>query len=108
VQVSDFGLTQLTPSALKDFKNRLEADDDLAYRYLVAKIGFNPDDATEFEQAMDIYVNDLSLITKSKRKTYKFICQMHLSQTKAELDDCVNSQKALLQASEHQQFAFLQ
>ncbi|CDW74027.1 UNKNOWN [Stylonychia lemnae] len=90
VLLSDFGLNQLTASALKDFKNKLEADDKLTYKYLVAKLGFDPNDSTEYETAMSIYVTDLGLLTKSKRKTYKFICQMHMSKTKQELDQCIS------------------
>jgi len=56
---------------------------------LVAKLGFDPNDNSEFEQGMDIYIKDLDLITSSKRKTYKFICQMHMNQDKKELDQCV-------------------
>jgi len=43
---------------------------------------------------MKIYIKDLDLITSSKRKTYKFICQTHMSKTKEELDQCVADGKA--------------
>lgn len=44
VMLSDYGVYLLTADALKDFKNKLEADDNLTYRYLVAKMGFDPND----------------------------------------------------------------
>jgi len=66
----------------------------LTYNYLVSKIGYNPNDSQEFEKGMSVYINNLELITASKRKTYKFICQMHLSKDKTELDQCILDNKA--------------
>lgn len=70
---------------MKDFKNKLEGDDTLTYKYLVSKLGFDPTNSKEYEQAMTIYTDDLDIITSSKRKTYKFICQMHRNFDKVEL-----------------------
>ena len=95
VELSQFGLTGLTAQDLSTFQNLLSFNDNLTYKYLVSKVGFNPADAIEFEQGMSLYVNDLQIITASKRKTYKFICQMHLSKDKAELDQCIADNKAL-------------
>jgi tagatose-1,6-bisphosphate aldolase non-catalytic subunit AgaZ/GatZ len=94
VELSQFGLTGLTPQDLSAFKNKLAADDNLTYRYLVSKLGFNPSDSQQYEQAMSLYIDEMNLITASKRKTYKFICQMHLSFDKVELDQCIADGKA--------------
>jgi hypothetical protein len=40
----------------------------------------------EFEKGMSLYINDLGIVSATKRKTYKFICQMHKSMNKEELD----------------------
>lgn len=45
----EFGLKDLTAPSLSAFKNKLEADDKLTYRYMVAKIGFNPDNKAEYD-----------------------------------------------------------
>jgi hypothetical protein len=65
VSFTDFGLYELTPTALKDFKGRLEQSDSLTYNYLTAKLGFDYNSKTEFQQAMKIYVEDLGLITST-------------------------------------------
>jgi hypothetical protein len=46
VNFSTYGLYTLTAEALKDFKNKLEADDQLTYKYLVDKIGYDSSDST--------------------------------------------------------------
>lgn len=84
--MTTYGLNTLTADSLKTFKGTLEADDTLTYKYLVAKIGYDPSNSTEYEKAMSIYENDLSLLTNPARHTYKFICQMHLSKDSTELD----------------------
>ena len=93
-QFSDYGLTDFSADSLSAFQNALKADDNLTYKYLVGKVGFNPDDSKEFEQGMSLYINDLGIITANARKTYKFICQMHLSKDKTELDLCIANNKA--------------
>ena len=79
VSLSTYGLYSLNAEALKDFKNTLNADQTLLYRYLVAKIGYDPTDTTEYDEAMNIYADRIGILTKPAHKTYKYICQMHLS-----------------------------
>jgi hypothetical protein len=74
VEFSEFGLTDLTAKDLSTFKNQLQVDDKLTYRYLVSKVGYDPSDPVEYEKGMGLYIDDLGIITSSKRKTYKFIC----------------------------------
>eukprot|EP00347_Sterkiella_histriomuscorum_P022332 403330854 len=93
VTFSDYGLYQLTAEALHTFKSKLENDDELTYKYSVAKLGFDPNNKTEFELGINLYINDMGLITSSKRKTYKLICQMHLSKDSTELDKCIQDGK---------------
>ena len=94
VSMSQFGLFSLSPVALKDFKNTLQKDQSLLYRYLVAKIGYEPTDSMEYENAIEkIYISKLSLVTKSARKTYKYICQMHKNKNTVEMDECIASYK---------------
>ena len=45
--MSDYGVTDLTPSSLSDFRKRLEDDDDWAREYLVRKMGFDAQSDTE-------------------------------------------------------------
>jgi hypothetical protein len=40
---------------LKDFKNKLDADNHLTLQFLAAKIGFDPADSTEFGKAIGLY-----------------------------------------------------
>lgn len=42
---------------------------------------------------MDVYTDDLNLVTDSKHKTYKFICQMHQSSSLEELEACIEVAK---------------
>jgi hypothetical protein len=70
----DFGLENLTASSINSLKVKLEANDDFAYNYLVSKLGFVASDPAQFEEAMMILVDDIGVLTKSKRKTYKYIC----------------------------------
>lgn len=69
----DFGVTGLDPDSLSDFRNALENDYDKTIDYLVAKIGFDPTNQNEVDQALDIYA-DKNLITSKKHKTDEFIC----------------------------------
>ena len=39
--MSDYGVTEITPSALSDFRKRLEDDQDMALEYLTRKMGFD-------------------------------------------------------------------
>lgn len=58
-------------------------------------MGFDPNNSIEYDQAMSLYIIDLGgLITANARKTYKYICQMHMSIDKAELDQCITDNKA--------------
>ena len=95
VSISQFGLFSLSAIALKDFKNTLEADQTLLYRYLVAKIGYDPNDSTEYDRAMKVYTDRIGIITSPAHKTYKYICQMHKNLTQKELDDCIAANKVI-------------
>lgn len=55
---------------------------------------------------MSLYVDDLAIVSGTAHKYYKFICQMHLSFDKAELEACIADGK---KKSEAPKFAtFLQ
>ena len=76
----------------------------MAYKYLVAKMGFDPNNSVEYEQAMSLYIIDLDgLITANAHRTYKYICQMHMSMDKDELDQCITDNSS----SNHLQALFL-
>lgn len=85
--MSDYGVTKITPSALSDFRKRLEDDDDMAREYLVRKMGFDAQDETETQMAYDIY-KDKDLLSNKKLKTGEYICEMHKSITGSEFDAC--------------------
>ena len=47
LDMSEYGVTSLSPSALADFRKRLEDDKDMALEYLVRKMGFDSTSDTE-------------------------------------------------------------
>ena len=55
VNLASFGLFTLTANALHDFKKKLDDDDQLTLKYLVAKVGFDPSDSKEYNQGISIY-----------------------------------------------------
>ena len=63
VSLSQFGVHSLTAVALKDFKNTLDSDQTLLYRYLVSKIGFDASDSVEYEKGMQIYIERLGIVS---------------------------------------------
>ena len=92
MEFASYGLTGITAEDLSNFKNKLAGDVNLTYKYLVSKMGFEASDKTEYEKAMALYINDISLISEDdNRSTNKFICQMHLSKDKTELKACIDS-----------------
>lgn len=76
--MSDYGVTEITATALSDFRKRLEDDDDMTREYLVRKLGFNAQDETETNMAYDV-LKDKDLLSEKKLKTGEYICQMHKS-----------------------------
>ena len=69
----------------------------MLYRYLVSKIGFDPSDPVQYEKGIQIYIEKLGIVSATARKTYKYICQMHLSKNAAEMDACIASNKVIRQ-----------
>lgn len=65
LDMSEYGLTSLTASALSDFRNALENDKDMTLEYLTRKMGFNAKSSAETEMAYAIY-EDKDLITTGK------------------------------------------
>lgn len=106
VELSQYGLNSFTAKDISTFKNQLEIDADLTYRYLVAKVGYNPSDSTEFAKGLDLYVTDLGMVSATAHKYYKFICQMHLSFNKVELDECIANGKTLASTQEERFLAY--
>ena len=90
LDMSEYGVTSLTASALSDFRKALENDKDMTLEYLTRKMGFNHKSSAETEMAYAIY-EDKDLITTGKQKTGEFICQMHKSLSPDEFDDCCAS-----------------
>jgi hypothetical protein len=81
-----YGVSEISPVSLADWRKRLEADNDMTLDYLVRKVGFNPLIPSEYSAAMAIY-SDEKLVTKSSDTTC-FICQMHKSLSSSEENDC--------------------
>jgi hypothetical protein len=71
---NQFGLYQLTGASLKQFKSVLESKQSFTEKFLISKIGFDPTDSSEYKRGMDIYINDIEIVTANKQKLYKFIC----------------------------------
>ena len=82
------GLNQLTPDEIYSLKERLMLDDTLTKRYLVKKVGYNPDDAAQYKKAMEIY-EDFGIL-KEDLKTYTYFCLMSNSLLPEELQACYN------------------
>ena len=93
---NQFGLYQLTGASLKQFKSVLESKQSFTEKFLISKIGFDPNDNSEFKRGMDIYINDIEIVTANKQKLYKFICQMHMNKDSKELAQCVTDAKGFL------------
>ena len=70
---ADFGVSNLDPESLSTFRNLLQDDYDLSIDYLVAKLGFDPTNQDEVDQALAIY-EDKDLISTKKHKTDEYIC----------------------------------
>jgi len=92
---SKFGLNALDATSLAAFRKHLEADKSFALDYIVAKLGFNPADATQAQRGLDLMAKK-DLITSSKHKTGEFICQMHKSISVDEYDTCTATANNLL------------
>lgn len=88
--MSDFGVTSIAPSALAEFRQALEDDQDMALEYLVRKMGFDANDDAETQMALDIY-KDIDLITSTKLNTGEYICQMHKSLSPDEFQACCDT-----------------
>lgn len=88
--VANYGLQDLTALSLHNFQNLLDSDSELTLNYLTSKAGYNPNDKTEFDSAMNMYVDGVSLLTDTF-ETYMFICQMHMSSSLDELNSCISS-----------------
>ena len=98
--MSDYGVTELTASALSDFRKRLEDDDSMALEYLTRKMGFDARDETETNMAYDVY-KDKDLLSNKKLKTGEYICQMHKSSSGSEFDACCDAaNRAELESSD--------
>ena len=94
VSFSQFGMYTLTAEALKDFKDKLTADNFLTLQFLAAKIGFNPADSSEFGKAIGLYQAD-NIVSDTKQRTYKYVCQMHFNKDANELEECIADNKLL-------------
>ena len=85
--MNDYGVSEITPEALSDFLQVLDADHEMNIEYQVRKMGFDPNNSVEAEMAKDIY-KDKDLITSGKEKTGEFFCSMSQSLSPQEFNDC--------------------
>ncbi len=89
---------------MKDFKNKLDADNTFTLQFMAAKIGFNPYDPTEYGRAIELY-QAKNIVSATKLKTYKYVCQMHFNRNATELDQCIaNNKAAAAHSSPHKAF----
>ena len=51
----EFNVTELDARGIDTLRKKLQADENLRERYMVKKLGFNPDSKKERARAMDIY-----------------------------------------------------
>lgn len=92
--LTDYGVTSITASGLRDFRIALEADQDMALEYLTRKMGFNSKSDSETQIAYDIY-KDKDLISSKKLKTGEFICEMHKSLSPEEFTACCDAANSI-------------
>jgi hypothetical protein len=83
----DWGQTTIDPIGLDDFRKRLEADDNYTLKYLVSKLGFNPQDGPQLKQGLQI-LTEYDLVTRFKHRTGEYLCLMHYSLNPQEFLDC--------------------
>ena len=86
--VKEFGLQKLTVEEIASMKDRFSLDENLTKRYLTKKVGYNPEDPSQFSKAMDIY--EEFGILKKDLKTFTYLCLMSQSVMPSELQACFN------------------
>ena len=71
----DFGFSDLSGEGLAELRKYLEdsSNYDSAIRYLITKVGFNPDVQSEYDRAIGIYTKE-NIVTTTKHHIYEFIC----------------------------------
>ena len=86
---AEYGLKDLTPEGIREFRKFLADPQnyDVAMNYLVSKLGFNPDDPNETDQALDWYTKK-ELVTGDDRRIDNYLCLMHKSIDPDEFQDC--------------------
>ncbi len=93
VNFSNYGIFTLTAAGLNNFKNKLDADNTLALQFMAAKLGFDPNNSTEYEKAIKLYQAQ-HLVSATTLNTYNYVCQMHFNKNAAELDQCIANKTA--------------
>jgi hypothetical protein len=86
----DFNVDSLDPSSLATFRKILEADEAYTLNYLVTKLGFNPNDSSQFSQGVAI-LTEIDLVTTTKHHVGEYLCQMHYSLSSAEYEECAQA-----------------
>jgi len=71
-----YGFNDLTAAGFNAFYEKLKADEKLTQDWLVRKIGFRPEIESEYDAAMDIYV-DIKLVSKTKHHPDLYYCLMN-------------------------------
>ena len=86
---AEYGLKDLTSEGIRDFRKFLADPEnyDVAMNYLVSKLGFNPDDPDETNQALDWYI-EKELVTGDDHQIDNYLCLMHKSIDTDEFQDC--------------------
>ena len=86
-----YGLQMLDGASVHNFYTTLknQSEDD-TLNYLIAKIGFDPADPTQRDQALAIYEGK-DLVTSSKHHVGEYLCLMSHSSYSDEFADCCRS-----------------
>lgn len=87
---SDFNVDALDAASLAAFRKRLEADETYTLNYLVTKLGFNPNDQSQFDQGLAI-LTDMDVVTTTKHHVGEYLCLMHQSLSSAEYAACAQA-----------------
>ena len=84
-----YGLKDLTAEGIREFRKFLEKPEnyEVAMDYLISKLGFNPDDSDEIDQALDWYKKK-ELMTGDDLRIDNYLCLMHKSIDPDEYLDC--------------------
>lgn len=83
-----FDLKDMTPQGIHDLRVRLQKDPQLQHDFMIRKIGLDPEDAEERQQALEIFLRK-GLVDEKTYSSWSQICLMAKSVSVSEFAACV-------------------